>query len=306
MSVATFLAADPACFGSADVALTGWEDRPNGIDGASTYVEPNWLGEQSPAVLVDRLPPACGSENTCEPFLFVHADPASALRFERDGHYVVITGHRQDPTADTCLFHGPSGDDGVPVPSPNAVLEACRDAFVLTSVRDVDPPAGSLDFCPSDPVLTVDRYSATDPACFHGRTLALVGWAGSLPGIDFDGPTIDPAWLAFPQLPFPALWSVKPSTHDGLPYCPDASSDGSGSCAWIFVMSKPGTGVSLAGGHGWVLLTGHIDDPASETCHFTDGGPFGGPIPPALYARQSCRESFVVTTVAITTAPTPP
>ena len=104
MSVATYKAADPACFGANDVTLTGWETIPSGIGGQSDHsTEPAWLGEDfTPDVLVDQLPEAC-SQEMCDPFLFVHVDPASKLEFERDGLYVVITGHVDDPISATSL-----------------------------------------------------------------------------------------------------------------------------------------------------------------------------------------------------------
>ena len=303
MSLSTYVAADPACFGANDVTLTGWERIPSGLDSGigDTVTKPEWLVENnvSPSVLVDQLPEQCQLE-TCDPYLNIHIDPASNLRFERDGVYVVITGHRHDPRAATCTSYSTSS----PAPSPTVgnARGDCETAFVLTSVREVPPPAGALSFCPTDPILTVFALRA-DPACFHGKALRVVGWLDKLPAIDFDGPAIAPGWLNFPTATLPALWSVKPLVQDGLPAC---STDADGSlpdCDWNMAFVNPASGLSLGKTPRWVILTGHFDDTAAETCHYTTGGPFGGGIPPAVYARQACRAEFVVSGVQNTVAP---
>lgn len=302
MSVATYKAADPACFRANDVTLTGWETIPSGIGGQSDHsTEPAWLGEDfTPDVLVDQLPEAC-SQEMCDPFLFVHVDPASKLEFERDGLYVVITGHVDDPISATCyqVFNNTPPAS----PKPDAAGQAeCRARFVLTSVHEVPPPAGALSFCPTEPILTI--YAArANAACFHGKALRVVGWLDKLPAIDSDGPAIAPDWLNFPTATLPALWSVKPLVQDGLPACSTDSGGNLDDCDWNMTFVNPASGLSLGKTPRWVIVTGHFDDPVAETCRYTSGGPFGDQIPPAVYARQACRSEFVVTGVQNTVAP---
>src|SRR5690349_13726289 len=230
MSVATYTAADPTCFGANDVTLTGWETIPSGIGGQSDHhTEPTWLGEDyTPGALVDQLPQQCGLE-MCNDALFVHVDPASKLEFERNGVFVVITGHRDDPASNACyqVF-----DDSLPAsPTPDAAGQAeCRGSFVLTSIRDVPPPPGALGFCPTDPILTV--YTAREDVCLRGKAFRVIGWLDRLPAIDSDGPAIAPDWLDFPTATLPALWSVRPATVDGLPSCSTADGSSVGDCDW--------------------------------------------------------------------------
>jgi hypothetical protein len=295
MSVATYTAADPACFGPNDVTLTGWEDIPSGIGGpeGEDHTEPGWLVENNPtpSIIVDRLPAQCpGPEEICGPWLFVHVDPASKLSFEADGIYVVITGHRHDPQASTCTRYPLSSQS--PVPTVGNAASDCVNAFVLTSVREVAAPA--LSICPTDLALSPYTYGA-DPACFHGRNLRIRGWTDSGPAI-YDPVPINPRWLV-PTSGL-ALWSQPPVITNGEGACPP---DGF-TCGWMWLQVAPASGVVVPT-HRWVILTGHIDDPAAETCRFTSGGSAGGPPPPAVYARQDCRSSFVVTKVEVTTAP---
>lgn len=302
MSVGQYLAADPACFGSRDVTIAGWEDVPNYTSEPQTPpIEPAWLADRAPAVLASQMPPtACDATTTTCPWLDVHLAPASTLRFELDGVWAVITGHRGDPAAETCQPTAPT-DTPAPTIKPDDAKAACRDAFVLTSVTAGPPPAGALAFCPSDSPLTVTVYNATDPACFHGKTVRIVGWVGEIPAMDFDGPPIAPGWLEFPAA---VIWSQVPVVTDGNGSCPDTT-DGSSTCAVMFAMLDPNGGVPSPAKHRWVILTGHIDDPISETCTYTSGGLGDGAIPPAVYARQDCRRAFVITNVTNTVAPAP-
>lgn len=301
MTVATYLAYQPDCFGSNDVTLTGWEDIPVGYGSPEmgSILEPTWFEEPTAAMLMDFVPGTC---EPCEPNLMVHVNPASTLHFESDGVYVVITGHRQDPAANTChtIFEDAPA---APAEQPGESKSSCVDKFVLTSVRAAPPPSGALDFCPSVSTLDVDSFLHTDPVCFHGKTLKIAGWADALPPIDYDGPSIDPHWLSYPTLPFTALWSVKPFVFDGSRGCPDASVGSVGTCFWMTPEVKPNTGVSFTPSQGWVILTGHIDDPVAETCHYTSTGLGEAAILPAVYARQTCRSSFVITKVESATAP---
>jgi hypothetical protein len=307
MSVDQYFATDPACFGSRDVKIAGWEDVPDYTSEPQTPpIAPAWLVERAPAVLGSQMPPtACDATSTTCPWLDIHLDPASGLRFELDGVWAVVTGHRGDPAAETCHALAPTDtpeptDTPVPTLKPDDVRATCRDAFVLTSVTASSPPAGALAFCPPDGMLTVTAYTATDPACFHGKDLRIVGWVGEIPALDFDGPTLAPSWLEYPAS---VIWSVPPVVSEGNGSCPETSAEGT--CIFMFAMLDPKGGVPSPLGHRWVILTGHIDDPVSETCSYAGGGPFGGSPPPAVYARQDCRRAFVITSVEYTTAPSP-
>jgi hypothetical protein len=296
MSVTGYLAADPACFGSTDVTLAGWEDRAEGLGGVDEPSEPNWLTTNVPfwSFLRDRLGHECGT--LCDGAISVHVDPASSLRFERDGHWVVITGHRNDPRAETCHFTG-TLEPGMP--TDEELRERCRAVFVLTSVRDAEPPAAALPSCPRDAVLRVAQFQDADPACFGSADVTLVGWEASPPAIGLMPPGIEPGWLW--GLRMSALWGGEqiPGSEDCV--------DDAASCAWMFAYPEPQSGATFATNDRWVEIIGHLDDPAAEMCHYVYPPDWGTqPRNDDITARQTCRQSFVVTSLKVTTAPSVP
>jgi len=297
MSVDAYLAADPSCFGAADVTIAGWEDLPTYVSQKQTpAISPSWLSALVPAVLAPTIPHKdCDEDSAPCSWIDVHVDPASKLAFETDGAWVVVTGHRDDKAAASCKIAGPMPDGSDQTPAPAAVVDLCRASFVLTSVQAGNPPVGSLGFCPSGPVLTVAQYESADPVCFHGRTLKILGWRDLLPAVSFDQALIDPSWLEYPS---GAIWGAKPVEKGGNAACRVDP------CPWIFVSSNPTAGPKIGSTPGWVTLTGHIDDPAGDTCHFVPGG-FGGdgPVANDVYAREGCRASFVVTAIEKAAAP---
>jgi hypothetical protein len=295
LDLGVYLAADPTCFGSSDVEIAGWENYPEGVVGTENGIEPRWLGTDLPdsAFLFQHLPPFnCGAES-CNGSLAVYVDPASKLSFEWDGRWVVVTGHRGDPVAETCSYS--TTGDSPPPASPPAV-EVCRSHFVLTAVRDAQPPAAELAFCPTRSPLTVTDFVDADPACFLGRDVQLVGWADKPIATGVELPAIEPGWLAY-WLPAPisTMWSEPPVGED-----PECATD---VCGWIFIHIVPGSGVTFATTPGWVLVTGHLNDPLAETCHWV--------YPPDMdignvednSARRQCRASLVLTSVQETSAP---
>jgi hypothetical protein len=297
MSVDAYLAADPSCFGAADVTIAGWEDLPTYTSQKQAPPNsPTWLTAFVPAILEPTIPHRdCDEDSGPCSWIDVHIDPASKLAFETDGAWVVVTGHRDDKAAASCKLAGPMPDGSDQTPAPDAVVDLCRASFVLTSVQVESPPAGSLGFCPSGPVLTVAQYQAADAVCFHGRTVKILGWRDLLPAVDFDGPLIDPSWLEYPS---GVIWGTKPIEADGNAHCAVDP------CPWIFVMANPAVGPKIAGPAGWVMVTGHIDDRAADGCHFVPGGfGGGGPLANDVYAREGCRAAFVVTAIEKTPAP---
>ncbi len=294
MSVATYLGADPSCFGSQDVTLTGWEDIGSGIDAGESDVslDPAWLGSPAASVLVDQLPETCHLE-TCDPFLFVHVDPASRLQFELDGVYVVITGHRDDPAAQTCVATPYGEPSTAPTPEPAAPM--CAGAFVLTSVREAEAPVAVRPACPTGSPLTLMAIERADPACFHGRDVSIVAWTDAQGPFGLEPPTIAPAWLAYGLLGSGyVLWSGP--DHAG---CENAEE-----CVEMIPAIVPGSGLTIGKTHRWVLVTGHLDDPASATCQWVYPATWDeGHYDDAL-ARQQCRGRFVLTAIRTTTAPT--
>jgi hypothetical protein len=125
----------------------------------------------------------------------------------------------------------------------------------------------------------------------------LIGWADRPIATGVEPPSIDPAWLAY-WLPAPisTLWSERPVGES-----PECVTEG---CAWIFVHIVPGSGVTFATKPGWVLVTGHLNDPLAETCHWVYAPDMDVGTLNDISARRQCRGSLVLTNVRETGPPT--
>ena len=97
-------------------------------------VKPAWLGTPSVQLMLVRETRKVGA-----PFLIVAVDPATgASMSEHTGTNVRITGHFDDPAAQTCLETGRA--DALETPDPAAVtIERCRRTFVVTQVVPLQP-----------------------------------------------------------------------------------------------------------------------------------------------------------------------
>ncbi|HEX8024649.1 MAG TPA: hypothetical protein VF484_00445, partial [Candidatus Limnocylindrales bacterium] len=309
MSVDEYVAADPSCFGAADVQVAGWEGYPLGTDPGIDGVQPAWLGQTpSDAGLRGHLEgepcmPACD-----EVVLGLHLDPASVLAFEDDSQWVIVRGHRQDPAAATCVWVAPEvPEDPAPTaPAQADVTATCNAAFVATAIQPADPPAAALASCPTTAVITVTEFKHAGMGCFRGKTLQIIGYADALPNIDFGLVVgLEPAWLFFPQDPLAALWSERPVANKEIgPTCQDAAANGPGTCSWMLVQYKPSSGIAFKPSHQWVIVTGHIADSLAATCRYAWPASWTDPKTPDSSARRRCRGSFVMTGIRPTAAPT--
>ena len=298
LSVEAYQRADRSCFGSGDIEIEGWEDIPDGIGGTGPSFEPLWLGAMYPttaSVLSSRLfnqPCDQGASACAIAMVFLYTAPTSNVRFEFDGHWVIVTGHRNDPAAETCRYTG-SEPTGM---SAEEIRQTCRDHFVITAVRDAIPPASALPACPPAGTLRVADFFAFDPACFAGRDVTVVGWWDKPPAIGLLPPGIEPAWIGdLPSGPS-VLWQIPPAMSADQA-C--TASD----CTWLGVAVDPASSLTLPTS-GWSRITGHRDDPAAETCRWMY--PAGTPDSerqPDSWARQHCRSAFVITSVAPASPP---
>jgi hypothetical protein len=297
LTVSAYLAADPACFGSRDVQIEGWEDIPDGIGGAGPNFDPRWLGDLFPsgsALASNLFGQPC--ESPCQmSFLFVYIDPASDLRFEADGQWVVISGHRNDPAAETCTYDASAGAIDL---TAEQVRQACRDHFVLTAVRAATPPASALPVCPTASPMRVTEYMNADAACFGSREVSVIGWQGQPPILGAEPPTIEPSWLyAFSPS---VLWQ-KPPRFDQSDSGQSCTVD---DCHFFFVQIEPGSGLTFAATGRWVVISGHRQDPAAETCRWVYPPDWGtANLRPDVEARQQCRSAFVLTSITAAAAP---
>ena len=89
------------------------------------------------------------------------------------------------------------------------------------------------------------------------------------------------------------LWSI-PRLGDEHGCSLDIEPD----CASIFIYLDPASGLSFGDEPGWVIVTGHVADPAAATCHYVVGPDWPGDRPDDEIARIECGGHFVVTGVS--------
>ena len=130
--LATIVGLDPsarlACFGGSTITFEATVSKAISDCGIGPRIEPAWFC--LPGVFVDVPAPADGPGP-----LDVYWDPASGITpasFPTD-RTVRITGHFDDPAAATC--HVTSVPAGQSRATPDAVVLACRETFVVTGVK---------------------------------------------------------------------------------------------------------------------------------------------------------------------------
>ena len=165
-----------------------------------------------------------------------------------------------------------------PLPSSPAAVATASDTADATSTA-----------CPAVSPMTIDAFwHAAEAGCFGTEDLQIQGYIDAPPGIGF-GPTwIEPKWLYFPVFTW-ALWPVPPGD--------DQSCGGVDPCNGMFVFVNPKSGDIFKGPARWVIVTGHINDPAAATCHFASDPPQEFSDADNAAARESCAGQFVVTRV---------
>jgi len=153
-----------------------------------------------------------------------------------------------------------------------------------------------VELCPADAILFALDFLDADPACFD-RDVKVRGWLDDPPGMGFDGYTVEPEWLYYPPTTrLSAVWTQVPIEPDHA--CPEVS-DG---CGWFFIHVAPGTQIDLGDHPRWVVVTGHLDDPASESCAYVLPSDDPGPVDNTV-AIESCRSQFVAVSLEDLPAP---
>ena len=150
-------------------------------------------------------------------------------------------------------------------------------------------PDATSSVCPAVSPMTIDAFwQSAEAGCFGTEDLQIQGYIDAPPGIGF-GPTwIEPKWLYFPASRW-ALWPVPPGD--------DQSCGGVDPCSGMFVFVNPASGDIFTGPARWVIVTGHINDPASATCHYASDPPRAFTDADNASARESCAGQFVVSRV---------
>jgi hypothetical protein len=123
-----------ACFGSAPLTFSGWSTACDGCSSASTGSEPAWLiNPGANQLFLSPIAADIGGSNQVVLSPTLKLDPA--WRY----HWVQVTGHFDDPAAATC--HGtPTPADDPYYSGQYWTVVSCRQQFVVTAVRVLNPP----------------------------------------------------------------------------------------------------------------------------------------------------------------------
>lgn len=117
------------CLGRTDLTFVAYSGPPHGIGGTLNGIAPEWLGEPLSYELFLH------EDATDEAAMaFVAIRPGSGVSLP-DGQWVRVTGHHNDPAAETCRSDRDPAD-----PAYQEPVQFCRERFVLTSVTTVSVP----------------------------------------------------------------------------------------------------------------------------------------------------------------------
>lgn len=204
----------------------------------------------------------------------------------------------------TALISGCSAYPNVSSPSPLATVTPSAAAVATatptlapTTEPTIEPkptvePEPTEEPCPTAEVLTVREFVAASWECFGVEDVKIKAWLDGPPMFGFEGPRVRPGWLYYPVEDATALWNDAPKDDDRF--------NCSGRKLWcpgVFPHLKPDSGLSFLPLQRWVVVTGHLRDPAAETCHY-DFDP--EPVPDLV---EVCRQMLVVTAIRGSDAP---
>jgi hypothetical protein len=159
----------------------------------------------------------------------------------------------------------------------------------LAWTPEADPVLGTIETpvvgsCPDLPNAMVDWLAVPFPvaaACFGEAPITFRGWLTAAGGCGGLRPgTYEPAWLAgnFSRIAI-VLAPYETPYYD----CGSAA--------------QPPTLTQLPAKQRWVVITGHYNDPASESCRFTPTPTYKGAGPGQASLDLYCRQVFVATSV---------
>ena len=191
-----------------------------------------------------------------------------------------------------------SAPTAVPTALPSATAPGSAGPTVDPTPRVTPTPVPAAGICPTSTEITVRQFVDAELDCFFGQELTMRAWLDFSPPLGWEGPGIEPSWVAYPPGGGPAaLWQAPPRGEENM--C-DAQLDLG--CAWFFAHVDPASNIVL-GNKRWVVITGHVPDPAAATCHYVPYDGMDEPLPDAALAVEYCRGQFVVTSIKSTDAP---
>jgi hypothetical protein len=152
----------------------------------------------------------------------------------------------------------------------------------------------------------VREFVEADFRCFASKDVRIKGWLDTPPPMGFEGPTIHPLWLAYPESgpcnPPADDCSLAIAIWQDVPLDPEhICSTEESYCSLFFPHSAPGTGLHFLPLRRWVILTGHTDDPAAQRCHYEPDEQSVSP--DDTVAVEQCRTQFVVTEIDVVDSP---
>lgn len=183
-----------------------------------------------------------------------------------------------------CTVGPPAG-----TPSAAPATEGVPSSVPTSTPRPTPTPVAGVGNCPTDSQLTVAQFAEADPACFGSADVEIRGWLDKPPAIGFEPPGISPRWLHYPSgSDLTTLWEARPEP-DGS--CPTIGEQG---CTGFFWHIDPASGLTLDGPPRWLIVTGHLDDPAAQTCHYVYPEDWTKERADDAEAVATCRAQFVI------------
>lgn len=151
LAVREFVEAPWQCFAGHDVRIKGWLDEPTGTGFLPPLIRPVWLAYPEGGQTCDEpdedcfysvalwqdvpLTPdhVCSEEEPYCSFLIPHSAPGTGLHFLPLEHWVILTGHTDDPAAQRCHYEYPPDVEPGSLDDADAVRH-CRRQFVVTEI----------------------------------------------------------------------------------------------------------------------------------------------------------------------------
>jgi hypothetical protein len=237
------------CYGSDELHFVAFRAQPEGLGGALPYViEPSWLDADRTHQFNLMLTDTRDGDRYSSRWLSIGAPPNLEDRFAAlYGQWVAVTGHFDDPVAVTCRV---TEGDPAEIPPADAIVDRCRDTFVLTSIEPIETP------CPPG-----DNWAAINATpehlrarCFGGRALTFRARGGPVAS---DWPL---------EVPIRGNWALYDPIRHPKPGEPrlDAFAPPANAVETAAGAVTEGTGIL------WEIRA-HIDDPRAADCRPISG-----------------------------------
>lgn len=186
---------------------------------------------------------------------------------------------------------GPGATSPIPTVAPPSPLTI---QTPLPSATAAVPLSGVPSGCTTSSAVRVADFLTNHTSSTSGADACIVGWAAGPPIFGVLPPGIAPQWL----------WTIGGSfvvwDHSRGPLSDLECSEGK--CP-PFLMLHVVPGVRLSDRAGWVLLTGHLNDPAAASCHYVYPSDWSESPLPDSQAVAQCAAAFVITAISPASPP---